>query len=101
MLIISSFSDYDDGVASSGIDTTIRYHRDTSTLTAQTPFYIDHLPRSLMGQYFDAILANYRYDRGQSALEKSSCEFQILGFRGTHIVTARVGQQYYFGEDIH
>lgn len=100
MLIISPFSDYYDGVASSGIDTTIRYHRETSTIKAQTTFYINHLPNSLMGQDFDAILANYRQDFDRSALEKSSCEFQILGFCGIHIVTARVGKLHYFGEDI-
>jgi hypothetical protein len=101
MLIISPFSDYYDGVASSGVDTTIRYHRQTSILITNTPFYIDHLPNTLMGRDFDVILANYRSsDRGQSALEKSSCELNILGFCGIYIVTARVGQLYYFGEDI-
>jgi hypothetical protein len=100
MLILSPFSDYYDGVASSGVDTTIRYHRQTATLKAKTPFYINNLPTTSMGQYFDAILAKHRSDCGLSALETSSCELHILGFCGIHIVTARVGQLYYFGEDI-
>ena len=100
MLILSPFSDYYDGVASSGVDTTIRYHRQTSTLNANTPFYINNLPTTSMGQYFDAILANCRSDCGLSALEESPRELNILGFCGIHIVTARVGQLHYFGEDI-
>jgi hypothetical protein len=97
MLIISPFSDYYDGVASSGIDTIIRYHRQTSTITAKTPFYINHLPTHLMGHYIDYLIAQHRHNHDRAELEKSFCQLQILGFCGTQLVTTQIGDTRYFG----
>ena len=101
MLILSSYTDYYDRVATSGIDITIRYHRQTTILKAPSPFHIDHLPRNLMGGYFDYISfqSRHRHDR-QDALNALSCDFQIIGFCGTYLVAVCVGKKYYMGEDI-
>jgi hypothetical protein len=100
MLIISPFSDYYDGVASSGIDTTIRYHRQTTTIKATSPFYINYLPTNLMGQHFDFIMNQRRRDLLEASLKAASCHFQVVGFCGTHLVSVRLGKNYYFGESI-
>ena len=101
MLILSSYTDYYDRVATSGIDTTIRYHRQTSILKAPSPFHIDYLPRGLMGGYLDGILFQSRYFHDvQDDINARSCDFKIIGFCGTYLVSAYMGKKYYMGEDI-
>jgi hypothetical protein len=93
MLIQSSFSDYYDGVARLGIDTTIRYRRDTTTIKAVSPYTIAHLPRDLHADnYFDLYL-----NRGASS---QALVFQVIGFCGTSIVTLTAGEKTYFGAEI-
>jgi hypothetical protein len=85
MLIQSSFSDYYDGVASSGIDTTIRYRRETTKLKAESPFMIDHLPRDFLN---DAYPWEHNFT------------FNLIGFCGVQIVTLTHGDTVHFGEEI-
>jgi hypothetical protein len=93
MLIQSAFSDYYDCVARLGIDTTIRYRRDTNTIKAISPYTIAHLPRDLhAADYFDL----YR-SKGASS---QALTFQIIGFCGTTIVSLTDGEKTYFGEEI-
>ena len=98
MLILSSYTDYYDRVATSGIDTTIRYHRQTTILKAPSPFHIDYLPRHLMGGYFDSISFQIRHRHDKQ--DDLSCDFQIIGFCGTYLVSVYMGKKYYMGEDI-
>jgi hypothetical protein len=100
MLILSPFSDYYDGVASSGIDTTIRYHRQTTTIRATSPFYTNYLPTNLMGQHFDFVMNQRRRDLFEVSLKAASCYFQVIGFCGTCILSVRLGKNYYFGKSI-
>jgi hypothetical protein len=93
MLIQSAFSDYYDGVARLGIDTTIRYRRDTTSLKAVSPYTIAHLPRDF----------HYNNDldlqRNQGAPNRVLV-FQIIGFCGTSIVSLTDEEKTYFGEEI-
>jgi hypothetical protein len=100
MLIQSSFSDYYDGVASSGIDTTVRYHRETSTIKAVSPFYIDHLPTNLYGRHFEFVSGRYHRALFEASLKAPSCHFSVIGYCGIHIVIAEINKSYYFGEQI-
>jgi hypothetical protein len=93
MLIQSPFSDYYDGVARLGIDTTIRYRRDTTSLKAISPYTIERLPRDL---HTDNYLDLYRY-RGASS---QVLVFQVIGFCGASIVTLTDAEKTYFGEEI-
>jgi hypothetical protein len=93
MLIQSTFSDYYDGVARLGIDTTIRYRRDTTTLKAVSPYTIAHLPRDFhANNYLDL----YRNPGAANRV----LTFQIIGFCGTAIVSLTDGEKTYFGEEI-
>lgn len=93
MLIQSSFSDYYDGVARLGIDTTIRYHRDTTSLKAFSPYTIKHFSRDIHADnYFDL----YR----NSGASSRALDFQVIGFCGTSIVTLTTEKKIYFGEEI-
>jgi hypothetical protein len=49
-----------------------------------------------MGQRFDFV----RRDLLEASLKAASCYFQLIGFCGTHIVSVRLGENYYFGESI-
>jgi hypothetical protein len=95
MLIQSSFSDYYDGVARLGIDTTIRYRRDTSTLKAFSPYTIAHLPRDL---HADNYLNLDLYRSGGAS--SRALAFQIIGFCGTSIVSLTDNEKTYFGAEI-
>ena len=76
MLILSSYTDYYDRVATSGIDTTIRYHRQTTILKAPSPFHIEYLPMKLTGGYFDYVSSRSRHRRDwQDAINARSCDF--------------------------
>jgi hypothetical protein len=99
MLIQSSFSDYYDGVASSGIDTTVRYHRETSTIKAVSSFLLDHLPQHLPGSSTDFPENDYSQP-AITARFNPTCYFGIIGFCGNSIVYAHDRQAYYFGEEI-
>lgn len=101
MLIISSYTDYYDSIASSGIDKTIRYNRQTVTLNACSPFHIEHLPRYLMGGYFGFLsFADRKRQDMQYAFNSPSCDLQVIGFCGTYLVTVRMDNKYYMGESI-
>jgi hypothetical protein len=102
MLIQSTFSDYYDGVASSGIDTTVHYHRETHTISAESPFYIDHLPTNLFGRPFEMPSGTDRQRREafEASLNALSCNFSIIGYCGTYIVAAYISKAYYFGDSI-
>jgi hypothetical protein len=99
MLIQSSFSDYYDGVASSGIDTTVRYHREISSIKAVSPFLLDHLPQHLPGSPTDFPENDYS-QLAITARFHPTCYFGVIGFCGNYVVYAHDRQTYYFGEEI-
>jgi hypothetical protein len=99
MLIISPFSDYYDGVASSGIDTTIRYRRTTKRLKAISPYLLNHLPQHLPDSPTDFAEDDYSRPAINSKFHPTSY-FGIIGFCGTTIVYLHDHQTYHFGEAI-
>ena len=99
MLIQSSFSDYYDGVASSGIDTTICYHRETSTTKGESSFLLNHLPQHLPDAPSDFPEGDYSHAARPWIFTKT-CHFQIIGFCGTQIVVVSDRKTAYFGEEI-
>jgi hypothetical protein len=82
MKIQSTFKDYYDGAASSGIDTSIVYKRDTSLIQLDDGFFIDNLP-----QHFPDDLGEENYFGGRSLPNREYCKWMIIGFCGQYHLT--------------
>jgi hypothetical protein len=103
MYIQSSFKDYYDSAASSGIDKTIVYERTSKKVHLEAGFFIDGLP-----QYFSDDLGNEKYINGRSHPDRNYCKWMIIGFCGIQYLgvfnttadDVKVHNMAYFGEDI-
>jgi hypothetical protein len=108
MLIKSNFKDYYDSSASTGVDTSIIYNRETTTVQLEDAFFLDRLPA-----YFPDDLGGIKEDDYSDKMvalmnQKSHCQFTIIGFCGTLYVGVFVNvhapeelyQFAYFGDDI-
>jgi hypothetical protein len=103
MLIQSSFKDYYDSAAGSGVDKSIVYKRETSQLQLQQGFFTDGLP-----QYFPDDLGEEKYLNGQSFQDRNYCKWMIIGFCGVYYLgvfnttanNSKVHTMAYYGEDI-
>lgn len=102
MLIRSSFTDYYDGIAGTGVDRSIQYLRYPKIIQADGNFFVDRLPAHFpddLGEvneysYSDAEIARWNL--------KETCNFHIIGFCGTHLVCATnpYSSIVYYGEKI-
>jgi hypothetical protein len=103
MLIQSSFKDFYDGAASSGVDTSIIYKRETGSVQLDDGFFIDGLP-----EHFPDDLGEERYFGGRSLRDREYCKWVIIGFCGQYhlaVVNTLHDNVYqhsmaYYGEEI-
>jgi hypothetical protein len=110
MLIKSSFKDYYDAAASTGVDTSIIYNRETCQIQLEEAFYAN------VPVYFPDNLGEIREDDYSEETidlmnQKSHCLFKIIGFCGklyvglfnSKINNGDIHEPHrlaYFGEDI-
>jgi hypothetical protein len=103
MLIQSSFKDYYDSAANSGIDKTIVYKRETTQILLDEGFFIDGLP-----EHFPDELDDEEFTKGQSHPDREYCKWMIIGFCGQYYVAVfntlpdnvKQHTMVYFGEEI-
>lgn len=82
MLIQSSFKDYYDSAASSGIDKAIVYKRETAQLQLEQGFFIEGMP-----QHFPDDFEDEEFTKGRSHPDREYCKWMIIGFCGKYYLS--------------